>query len=185
MSTAELGIHTHNDFGMASGNAIAAFENGALWADGAMLGLGERTGCAPLEQIAAYLAIACERSDKKIQPLKGLGDYLTEITDREIVAHQPVFGSDIFTCETGLHLQGLMKEPKTYEPYAPEQVGASRKLMIGAKSGKYAIKRQIQLLGNDDLSEPVLERCVQMVRQVAAELGRSLSNEEFLAICKM
>lgn len=185
LSQTEVGVHTHNDFGMATGNAIAAFENNASWADGAMLGLGERTGCAPLEQLVAYLKFVCNDTTKEIKPLKELAEYLTAIAPISIDKRYPVFGSDIFTCETGLHLQGIMNEPKTYEPYAPEQVGAKRRMMLGAKSGKYAIKKQMQNLGEGTLSGPVLEKCVKMVRQTASNLGRSLSNDELIAICKM
>ncbi len=183
--TSEVGVHTHNDFGMATGNAIAAFENNANWADGAMLGLGERTGCAPLEQLAAYLELICEDSAKQIKPLKELAEYLSKTSIISIDKRSPIFGSDIFTCETGLHLQGLLNEPKTYEPYPPEKVGAHRKLMIGAKSGKYVIQKQIQSLGKDKLSKPVLEKCVTAVRQTAIDLGRSLSNDELVTICKL
>lgn len=185
LSTCGVGVHTHNDFGMATGNAIAAFENGASWADGAMLGLGERTGCAPLEQLAAYLELVCDDTTKQIKPLKDLAEYLARTPAISIDKRAPILGSDIFICETGLHLQGLFKEPKTYEPYPPEKVGARRKLMIGAKSGKYAIQKQMQLLGEDKLSNPVLERCVKMVRQSALDLGRSLSNDELISICKL
>lgn len=180
-----LGVHTHNDFGMATGNAIAALENGAVWADGAMLGLGERTGCAALEQLVSYLQLVMDDTTKKIKPLKELAEYLTTITPISIDKRSPVFGSDIFACETGLHLQGLLNEPKTYEPYAPEQVGAKRKLLLGAKSGRYAIQKKIQSLGIESMSEPVLEKCVKQVRQTARSLGRSLNNEEVIAICKM
>ncbi|MGL1932526.1 MAG: hypothetical protein OCC45_12340 [Desulfotalea sp.] len=185
LSTCEVGVHTHNDFGMATGNAIAAFESNASWADGAMLGLGERTGCAPLEQLVAYLELVCGDLIKQIKPLKDLAEYLARTPSISINKRAPILGSDIFICETGLHLHGLFKEPKTYEPYPPEKVGARRKLMIGAKSGKYAIQKQMQLLGEDKLSKPVLEKCVKMVRQSALDLGRSLSNDELLSICKL
>ena len=184
LSTSEIGVHTHNDFGMATGNAIAAFENNAQWADGAMLGLGERTGCAPLEQLTAYLELVCDDSTKRIGPLKELAEYLLDTSPISIDKRSPILGSDIFTCETGLHLQGLLNDPKTYEPYPPEKVGARRKLMIGAKSGKYAIQKQMQSLGEDKLSKAGLEKCAKIVRQTAIDLGRSLSNDELLVICK-
>lgn len=184
LSTSELGVHTHNDFGMATGNAIAAYENNAVWADGVMLGLGERTGCAPLEQLAAYLELACGDTVKQIQPLKELADYLARAGLISIDKRAPIFGSDIFTCESGLHLQGLLNEPKTYEPYAPERVGAQRKLMIGAKTGQYALEKQMQLLGQEKMSKPMLEKCVKMVRQTATRLGRSLNNDELRLICR-
>jgi homocitrate synthase NifV len=149
-----------------------------------MLGLGERTGCAPLEQLAAFLSLICNDTKKNIKSLKKVADYIADISKRPIHANQPVFGHDIFTCETGLHLQGLLKKPATYEPFPPEEVGATRKLLIGSKSGKYAIQKQVQLLGQDELSEHVLEKCVQLVTHAASELGRSLSHEELLAICK-
>jgi homocitrate synthase NifV len=136
----EIGVHTHNDFGMASANAITALECGAQWADGTILGLGERTGCARLEELVGYLQLNRGVNKFDIASLKVLATEVADFTNRNISATQPLLGDDIFACETGIHLHGLIANPETYEPYAPESVGAGRKLIFGAKIGRRALK---------------------------------------------
>ncbi len=124
---------------MATANAIAALEAGASSVDAVVLGLGERTGCARLEEIVGYLSLAKGITALKAEYLKPLALYVAGITGRSIAGNRPVIGDDIFTCETGLHLQGLQNKPQTYEPYNPERVRARRKLLLGSKSGRRAI----------------------------------------------
>lgn len=181
---AELGVHTHNDFGMAVGNAVAAIESGAGWVDGAVLGLGERAGCASLEQLIGYLVFGRKESGIDVEQLKPLVDFVAGISNTIVDARSPILGESIFTCETGLHVQGLMNRPETYEPFAPDKVGAKRKLLIGEKTGKAAMVRQLQLLGRESISDSAVERCVEAVRVAGRRLGRGLSSEELLAVCR-
>ena len=181
MTDCELGIHAHNDFGMASANSITAFEAGALWADTTILGLGERTGCARLEELAGYLALVMDYRTIHAKHLKPLAKYVSEITGRTIAGNRPFIGDDIFTCETGLHLQGLQNDPNTYEPYDPEHVGAQRKLLFGAKSGRKAILQHMQKLGLSSLNQTMEWSHISSLRSKARHLGRPLSDEELLA----
>lgn len=183
VSGVEIGVHTHNDFGMATANAVSAFENGAIWADGAILGLGERTGCARLEELVAYLSLVNDQQDFNLRELKTLASFVADIAEEPIEIRHPVLGDAIFSCETGLHLQGLMKDPKTYEPYSPELVGAERKLMIGAKSGRSAIRLQMTRLGIE-ISEDDIDKYVVAVRDAAKLKGRPLSDAELVELCK-
>ncbi len=185
LERAEVGVHTHNDFGMATGNAVAAFEYGAKWADGAMLGLGERTGCARLEELIAYLSLVCEQQGLEVGALKALAEYVADAADEPVEARRPVLGKAIFACETGLHLQGLFKDPQTYEPFSPELVGAERRLMIGAKSGRSAIRYQMNRLGVEIGSDAAMDRCVAAVRDAAQVKGRALSDAELVALCSV
>ncbi|WP_035273020.1 LeuA family protein [Desulfogranum japonicum] len=185
LQRAEVGVHTHNDFGMATGNAIAAYEHGALWADGAMLGLGERTGCARLEELVAYLSLVCEQPGFEVGVLKSFARYVAEAANEPVQARHPVLGDAIFACETGLHLQGLFKDPQTYEPFSPELVGAERRLMIGAKSGRSAIRFQMDRLGVDVGNDDAMDRCVAAVRDAARAKGGALSDAELIALCRV
>ncbi len=135
----EVGVHTHNDFGMASANAITALECGAHWADGTIIGLGERTGCARLEELMGYLQLAKGYNCFNISALKSLALEVARYAGRDISATQPLLGEDIFACETGLHLNGLIINPQTYEPFSPESVGVERKLTYGSKIGRKAL----------------------------------------------
>ncbi len=177
LTTSHLAVHTHNDFGMATANAVAALEAGARSVDTVVLGLGERTGCARLEEIVAYLSLI--KGDTRLQTgqLKPLARYVAEITGRSIEGNRPIVGEDIFTCETGLHLQGLRNDPRTYEPFAPEKVGAERKLLLGPKCGRRAIIAHLKGLDHT-LVKNLPENAVQRVRAEATALRRPLSDLE-------
>ncbi len=136
----EIAVHMHNDFGMATANSIAALDGGADWVDTTVLGLGERAGNARLEEVAAYLCLR-RRHHYNISEIPALSRIVAETTGRGIQPHQPIIGADIFACETGLHLQGLERDPATYEPFPPESVLAERVLRYGAKVGRRQIGR--------------------------------------------
>jgi homocitrate synthase NifV len=181
LTTAELGVHTHNDFGMATANAIAALENGAIWADATVLGLGERCGCARLEELTGYLGLICNNHTFDVQQLRHLAQYVASLTSTPIEKNRPLLGDCIFTCETGLHLQGLQKNPNTYEPYDPTAVGAERKLLFGAKTGRNALAHHMSSLGQD-ISEADLSLHVIAVREAAHALERPLTSTELRTI---
>ena len=172
-----LAIHTHNDFGMASANAIAALEAGASYADTVVLGLGERAGCARLEEVAGYLALVKGHTKFHPEHLKPLARQVAAITGRAIDPNRPVIGEDIFTCETGLHLQGLYRDPQTYEPFSPDKVGGIRRLLLGPKSGRRAIAAHLAAL--DLLGEQADDtHLINKIRHAARKNGRPLDDGE-------
>jgi homocitrate synthase NifV len=177
----DVAIHTHNDFGMATANAMTALESGATWADATILGLGERSGCARLEELAGYLGMIYSDTRIQAQHLKPLAGYVAGITNRTIEDARPVLGEKIFACETGLHLQGLLKDPATYEPYPPERVGAKRHLLIGAKCGRNAIKSRLAALGVEIDEGPLLQK-TRALRDRAVSFGKTLDDAEILSI---
>ncbi len=175
----EIGVHTHNDFGMATANAISAAEAGADWLDVTVLGLGERCGCARLEEVAGYLELTGWQNRFDLARLRPLAEFVAELMALQIDPHRPLLGKDIFTCETGLHLMGLQKNPKTYEPFAPERVGGSRKLLYGAKSGSHALAHELENRGYSHLGPDAIAEQLQQVRGLAQKLGRPLTMQEF------
>ncbi|MEW6429518.1 MAG: pyruvate carboxyltransferase [Thermodesulfobacteriota bacterium] len=178
----EIGVHTHNDFGMATANAVAALDAGADWADATLLGLGERAGNARLEEIAAYLTAGPgPRRSYRLEALRALALQLAGMIDRPVDAARPIIGADIFSCETGLHLSALQQEPATYEPFAPELVGSDRRLLIGAKTGRRAVAQCLARLGAIP-STQLLERVVDKVRAAAAAKGTPLTDGELLRL---
>ncbi|MFH7320229.1 LeuA family protein [Desulfurivibrio sp. D14AmB] len=190
-----IGVHTHNDFGMAAANAIAALEAGADWADVSLLGLGERAGLARLEEVAGFLALRRQRP-YRLTGLPQLCAGLAREIGRGVAPHSPVVGSEIFACETGLHLAALAVDPASYEPFAPELVGGKRNLLYGIKVGRRAIDRQWRRWRTCQGVEP--ERLcadrsrlpeevapaglVARVRQAARELRRPLTCEELQGV---
>ena len=176
-----IAVHTHNDFGMATANAIAGYESGALWADATILGFGERAGCARLEELVAYLHILKNDSHLSTEWLGEAAQYLAQRAGFSIPSSQPIIGERIFTCETGIHVHGLQKNPATYEPFEPEMVGARRTLLVGAKSGKRVVEETLARLGYPADSTQ-MEQSVKKIRLASRALGRSLTDEELIEV---
>ncbi len=183
LRSAQIAVHTHNDFGMASANALAALEAGATWVDAAVLGLGERCGCARLEEVVGYLALIHGVSGLSPAGLNELATDVAHMTGRPVSPWAPVTGGSIFTCESGLHLQGLLIDPRTYEPYSPELVGAHRLLQVGAKSGRAAMRHLLTGTGAGDCF--ISAEQARRVRDRALALGRGLNKEELGVMLKL
>ncbi|SES02381.1 homocitrate synthase NifV [Propionibacterium cyclohexanicum] len=172
---AQLGVHVHNDFGMATAGAVAALEAGADWADVSVLGLGERAGISRLEEVAAWLSLraGCHYD---LLAARQTAEMLSGWVSRPIGAQDPVIGSGIFTAESGLHVAGLAADPANYEPYPPELVGAKRSLRIGRNSGRAAVAAIVPEAGDELLT------MTARVRAEAARRDRALSPEELQAL---
>jgi homocitrate synthase NifV len=181
LTTCAVAVHTHNDFGMATANALAALEAGARFVDTVVLGLGERTGGARLEEVVGYLCLVQGNDQFRVEHLKPLARYVAGITGRKIEGNRPIVGEDIFTCETGLHLQGLQRDPKTYEPFDPERVSGKRKLLLGPKSGRRAIIGHMTEL-DKHLGANLSEDSIEKIRGMTKALRRPLTEGELLRL---
>ena len=174
-----IGIHAHNDFGMATANTISALHAGADWGDVSVLGLGERAGMAKLEEVAGYLALQHRRPGYRADLLKTLCETVARATKRPIAPHHPVIGEAIFSCETGLHLQGLLREPSTYEPFDPRRVGSERRLLFGTKVGQGAV--QILLDQRQATTSPdTLRKITNAIRKQANKTQQPLPAHEII-----
>ncbi|MGO8673985.1 MAG: LeuA family protein [Capsulimonadaceae bacterium] len=173
----EVGIHAHNDFGMATANTLTALDAGAHWADVTVLGIGERAGNARLEEIAGFLNLRRNMVRYRLDSLRPLVSLVSSVTGEPISRHHPVIGQDLFTCESGIHLDGLAKDPATYEPYPPEAVGATRTRLIGKKSGVSAVLAATNefKLKLDAASAAKLTACI---RATSRACGRPLTRLE-------
>lgn len=177
LTTCSLGFHAHNDFGMATANSIAALEAGGRYVDVVALGLGERAGCARLEEIIGFLSLARNNQSYRPEKLKPLAELVASLAERTIPPNRPIVGANIFSCETGLHLQGLQRNPETYEPFRPERVLAKRQLLFGAKSGRRSLEEKLRQLKIADFEE-LSESAVECIRKLSAGLKRPLNDSE-------
>ena len=175
----DIGVHTHNDFGMATANAISALAAGADFADVTVNGLGERAGNAALEEMVAFLAKrkAINRYSLKYLPL--LSAYVAKISRIPLSPKKPVVGKNIFTCESGIHIDGLVKNPSNYEPYDPAEVSLQRKFLIGKKAGTNALRYKLESLGIDAEGH-FLEQFLMKIKNESSQLKTSLSDKELL-----
>jgi homocitrate synthase NifV len=136
-----IDFHGHNDFGLATANALSAWENGAHVISCSLLGLGERAGNTPLEEFAGIIHyLKGGIHDFNFVQLKNLCKTIAAWTESPIPDKKPLIGERIFTHESGIHVDGILKEPLTYELFPPEQIGGNRKIIPGKYSGRKAIR---------------------------------------------
>jgi homocitrate synthase NifV len=175
-------MHTHNDFGMATANAISGVQGGATFISTTVMGIGERTGNSPLEEVvmaAKYLL----NIDPGIETrrFRELAEYVARASGRSIPEWKPVVGSNCFAHEAGIHTDGVLKYLSNYEPYQPEVVGLSRKIVIGKHSGKHTIKTILETKGIE-VDVDTAQALLDIVRANSVSLKRSLSENELVYI---
>jgi homocitrate synthase NifV len=178
----EAAVHCHNDFGMATANTITALEHGAQWGDVTVLGLGERAGNSRLEEVLGYLITQKHISGYRMDRIPELSRLVAHLSAQDISPHRPIIGGELFACETGLHLQGIEKDPTTYEPFDPALVGTRRKISIGQKAGRRSIAATMRRLKLRELDGVALARLTKSVRSLSSELGRPLAEHEFIRL---
>ncbi|MFQ6135731.1 MAG: homocitrate synthase family protein [Candidatus Hydrothermarchaeales archaeon] len=141
-------IHTHNDYGLAVANALAAFEAGAEYASTTVNGLGERAGNSSLEGIIMSLTKLYNLDlGFKIDRLYEVSRYVEKASGMPVPLNRSIVGAHMFTHESGIHVDGVLKFPYTYESFLPDEVGASRRIVIGKHSGKHAVWDKLEELG--------------------------------------
>ncbi len=172
-----VGLHCHDDFGMATANAVSGLAAGADSADVTVLGMGERAGVPALEELAAYLALRRGRAGYDLALLPELIRVGAEAAGMAVSPFKAVVGETLFHVESGLHADGVAKEPSLYEPFPPEAVGARRRIALGKKSGRAAVRRVMVELGLETAGTD-LEALTERVRREAAARGRPLTDEE-------
>ena len=141
-------VHCHNDFGMATANALSALEAGAQCADVAVNGLGERCGLPPLaEIISALVNIYKVNGNWDLGLIPGLTELVTSFSTLDAKANQPVVGKNAFSHKAGLHVKAVVKDPRSYEAMSPESFNRERKLVIDKYTGRAAIENKFESLG--------------------------------------
>lgn len=161
----DIAVHVHDDLGLGTAGAVAALEAGASAADVSLLGLGERAGIARTEQVAAWLVLR-HGAGYDLRELRDACHELAGWVNRPVPRFAPVVGEGIFECESGIHLDGLLKDPALYEPFPPELVGARRVLRLGRTAGRGAVRG---LLGRGGSSAD--DELVAQVRRDAERRG--------------
>lgn len=172
----EIGVHVHDDLGMATAGAVASLAAGADWADVSLTGLGERSGIARTEEVAAW-AVTRRGAEYDLRAAREAARELSGWVGRAVPGHAPVIGPDIFACESGLHLAGLAADPATYEPYPPDLVGAQRSWRLGRGSGRAAVTALVP-----GVADPTA--VAAHVRRAATGRRRALGPEELAAACR-
>lgn len=180
----DVEMHTHNDFGMATANALAGIKAGATYVNTTVNGLGERAGNAALEEVVMALKyISKVNLGLHTERFRELSEYVAGASARNIPVWKPIVGANVFAHESGIHADGVIKNPLNYEVFSPEEVGLERQLVIGKHSGTRSIKMKfneflIELDDNDS------QEILRLARKLAVELKRGLFEKELMYIYK-
>jgi homocitrate synthase NifV len=173
-------MHTHNDLGMATANAIAGIRAGAKSVNTTVNGLGERAGNAALEEVVMALK-RVYRLDLGIdtRQFQKLSQVVAQASGSFIPPWKAIVGENTFTHESGIHAHGILQNPVTYEPFAPEEVGWTRRLVVGKHSGRHLISDLLKQQGI--FLEPAeTQSILEQVRNLSVQVKRSLTEQELL-----
>ena len=140
VSALEIEMHAHDDLGLATANTLAACRAGATHVNTTVNGLGERAGNAPLEEVALGLAkLYGMATGIDLSLFPALSDAVADASGRPVSWQKSVVGEGVFTHEAGIHVDGLLKDPDTYQGFDPREVGRSHTLVVGKHSGSHGI----------------------------------------------
>jgi 2-isopropylmalate synthase len=147
-----LGIHTHNDCGMAVANSIMAVEAGAVMVQGTINGYGERCGNADLTSVIPILCTKMNRpclASSDLAKLKKLSRYVSEMANLVPLNTRPFVGKSAFAHKGGIHVNAIMKQPRAYEHLDPAVVGNKRRVLVSDLSGRSNVEYKARELGVD------------------------------------
>ena len=176
----ELEFHGHDDLGMATANTLAALRGGAAHASVCVLGLGERAGNAALEEVAAGLRLLPgTTSSVDLSQLLPLAELVASASRHPIPPGKAIVGANAFTHESGIHVDGLMKDPLTYEALSPSMFGRHRRIVLGKHSGMASVAGALQELGL--AADKHQTRLVLVhIQERSMQAKRAVSTEELL-----
>ncbi len=171
---ARVDVHTHDDFGLAAGNAIMGFEAGASQAQVSVNGIGERAGNAAYEEVVMALE-SLYNVDTGIDTTRimELSRIVEEKSDIVTPGNKPIVGRNAFSHESGIHAAGVIENSDTFEPgvMTPEMVGAERELVLGKHTGNHSVRERLKDAGYDPTDGEVRE-VTRRVKDYGAEKQR-------------
>jgi 2-isopropylmalate synthase len=178
-------VHCHDDLGLAVANSLAALRAGARQVECTINGIGERAGNASLEEIVMALKVREKQFGMSTgihtELLYPTSRLLTQLTGMTVQANKAVVGANAFAHEAGIHQDGVIKNPLTYEIMTPESVGIkSNQLVLGKHSGRHALAQRIRDLGYE-LSTAEINRVFGEFKRLA-DLKKTVFDEDIEAL---
>jgi 2-isopropylmalate synthase len=171
---ARIDVHTHDDFGLATANAMAGFEAGAAQAQVSVNGIGERAGNAAYEEVVmAAESLYDVDSGIDTRRITELSRTVEEASDIPVPANKPVVGRNAFSHESGIHAAGVIENSDTFEPgvMTPEMVGATREFVLGKHTGAHSVRKRLEDAGFSP-SDAEVREVTRRVKDYGAEKER-------------
>ena len=177
--------HCHNDLGLAVANSLAGLVNGCRQVECTINGIGERAGNASLEEIAMAIRtrknVLPFQSEINTEEITRSSKLLTNLTGTFVQPNKAIVGRNAFAHEAGIHQDGVLKNPLTYEIMTPQSVGlTSTTLVMGKHSGRHALRNKFEELGYE-LSAEELERAYFFFTKLADQ-KKEVYEEDLVAI---
>ncbi len=168
---AVVSVHCHNDLGISVANSLEAIRRGARQVECTINGIGERAGNASLEEIVMNIKVRADRfpvyTDIDTTRLYPTSRLVSDLTGFPVQPNKAIVGANAFRHESGIHQDGVIKMPSTYEIMDPKTVGVpSNSLVLGKLSGRHAFKQRLSELGYN-LSEEDLNKAFEAFKELA------------------
>jgi D-citramalate synthase len=178
---APLSIHCHDDLGFALANTVSALKAGAGCAHVTVNGLGERAGNTPLEELVMALEVLYGyQTQIKKEEIYHLSTMVSRLTGVPLPVNKAIVGEMAFTHESGIHAHGVMKEPSTYESIKPEQIGRTRRIVLGKHSGSASVEAALNEMKYRP-DEPQLKEILKRIKQLG-DKGKRVADTDLMAV---
>ncbi len=182
-----MGIHTHNDFGLAVANTITGVFEGCRYPHTCINGYGERAGNAALEEVVVNLERVGIKTGINMEKLPELSEVCERYFCKPLSQYKPIVGEYAFSHESGLHIAAILAHPLTYEPINPKMVGRRRKFYLGKFSGSssilHALKQKIKVL-DLDIPDEIIRKIVNEVKKKHEQTSKEELRKSFNIIKK-
>ncbi len=177
-------MHTHNDLGLATANALAGIRAGATSVNTTVNGLGERAGNAALEEVIMALKQIYQIDlGINVRRFPELSQMVARASGSFVPPWKAIVGENAFAHESGIHVHGILQNPYTYELFDPQEVGRERRVVLGKHSGRHGIVKILKELGIFLTSEET-QQVLAEVKDLSTQLKRGLTTDELINIVK-
>jgi homocitrate synthase NifV len=178
----DLQCHAHNDFGFGTANVLAGLHAGARYFHVTVNGIGERAGMADFAQVVVALRLLYDQDlGIDMARLGELTSLVAEASGHPVPPWQPIVGDNVFAHESGIHVNGMLRDTSSFEPFPPELVGGQRRYVLGKHSGRALLAWVLESEGIEPREE-LLHDCLSAVRERSIDSGGSISRGEFVKI---
>jgi isopropylmalate/homocitrate/citramalate synthase len=193
-----LSVHCHNDFGLATANTLAAVEEGVSYVHACVAGFGERSGCAPFEEVCTALELLYDiDTGIELDKLYRLSQLAEKTFALPIQFHKPMIGENAFAYEQEGHVQAMLANPMTYEPFPPEIIGRETIFYFGKNTKKNLVESRLDQAGikatpaqvdeivkrirgtHESLDKGEAQMTFYQIKKLMKELRKGLTEEEF------
>jgi len=176
-----LGVHVHNDFGLATANTIAGVAGGATHIHATINGLGERAGNASLEENCVALELLYKvKTGINMQRITSTSHTVSRVTGMQVQPNKAIVGRNAFAHESGIHTHAILRDPTTYERIDPALVGATRRLVSGKHAGSTGLFNNLMTMGLEP-SEAQFNEILEQVKSLG-DKGTLISDTDLYEI---